>query len=73
MGQHHDDSLHPREEAFTEERIPDLFVNQRKLQARLESIYKKPIQCYWRQGVWYIDNAPRPLEEVHQLRITVES
>lgn len=64
MGQNYDSNMRARSESPTSIRIPDLFVNQRKLQDRLNSIYGRPIQCYWRQGAWCIDDAPKALSEV---------
>ncbi|KAK5444250.1 hypothetical protein LTS15_010365 [Exophiala xenobiotica] len=47
----------------TPEVISDQFVNVPKLSARLQCIFGKPVNCYWRLGAWHIENAPRPLEE----------
>jgi hypothetical protein len=64
MAQNHDSNIRAPPQPHIPVRIPDHFVNQRKLQDRLNSIYGRPVQCYWRQGEWHIDDAPRALEEV---------
>jgi len=48
----------------TPEIISDQFVNVPKLPARLQCIFGKPVNCYWRLGAWHIEDAPRRLEEV---------
>lgn len=67
-------SSEERSRPSSPQHIPDLFVNERKLQARLRSIYNnQPVQCYWRLGQWHIIDPPWHLAKVSPLSsITAE-
>ena len=48
--------------------LPDRFVNETKLMARLDSIYGETVKCTWTVGKLHIENAPRRLNPVRYPR-----